>query len=339
MTDAGRRAELDEHWRQLENSKPTKDGAIRVSDLSVVTARGAVSAGVDSAGCRHLLVPIGSHQMVRRGTGGPVLKLRGRPLENANEYQNYADLACLEHAFDGVFTTLCVDVLEAISSSTSNPLKGLYTALDTWRALFQTTGRALGPEQLAGLFGELLILRRMLELNSSSQILWKGPARHRHDFSSVTRALEVKASMAAEGRKIRVHGLDQLDVPADGGLVLVWFRLERSDSGGTTVPTLVDQVLELADDAVGLLAQLNDVGYRASDNVHYSEIGFVVSEERWYRVDSEFPRLTIGMLDAAGVTVDVQDVEYSVELPSQPAEPVVAGRGVEYLLAMIEEMV
>ncbi|MFE3026193.1 PD-(D/E)XK motif protein [Nocardia tengchongensis] len=338
MTDLGRRAELDEHWRQLGLGRPTKEGALRVSDLSVDTARGAVSAGMDSAGCRHLLIPIGSHQAVRRGVDGPVLQLRSRPLESANEYQNYADLACLQPAFDGVFTTLCIDVLEAVSSSTSNPIKGLYTALDTWRALFQTAGRRLGPEQLAGLFGELLLLRRMLELNSSAQGLWKGPTCYRHDFSSAKRALEVKASTASEGRRIRVHGLDQLDAPLGGELCLVWFRLERNDSGGTTVQGIVDQVLELADDTVGLLAQLHEAGYRASDIAHYSEVGFAVSEERWYRVDSEFPRLTAGMLAEAGVTVNVRDVEYSVELTSEPPDALSDEQATKYLLTMIEEM-
>lgn len=339
MTDLGRRAELDEHWRQLGLGRPTKEGALRVSDLSVETARGAVSTGIDSAGCRHLLVPIGSHQVVRKGIDGPVLQLRSRPLESENEYQNYADLACLQPAFDGVFTTLCIDVLEAISSSTSNPIKGLYAALDTWRALFRTAGSRLGPEQLAGLFGELLMLCRMLELNSSSQSLWKGPTYFRHDFFSVTRALEVKSSTASEGRRIRVHGLDQLDPPVGGELSLVWVRLERNDIGGMTLQDLVDRALELADDTVGLLAQLHEAGYRAQDIAHYSEVGFVVAEERWYRVDSDFPRLTNSMLADVGVAVNVRDVEYSVELSLEPPAALSDDGATEYLLSMIEEMV
>ncbi|UFT00329.1 PD-(D/E)XK motif protein [Nocardia huaxiensis] len=333
------RDELDRHWRKLEAEPTSKERSFRVADLPVETIHGPVAAAVDTAGSRHLLVPIESHQLVRKGMDGPVLQLRGRPLESANLYQNYADLTCLLGSFNGVFTTLCVDVLKEVSKFRSNPLKGLYTALDTWRTLLRTSGGPLTEPQAAGLFAELLVLQRMLSISSSAHRFWRGPTGHRHDFASAAVALEVKSSLATEGRRVRVHGLDQLDIPRGGSLQLAWFRLERLDSDGITLQQLVEAVLTAADDESAVLASLAEVGYRASDSAHYSEMRFMVSEERWYQVDSDFPRLTNQMLDSAGVPVSVQDVEYTIDLSSEQPAPVAEAEIRRHLYAMIEETV
>ncbi|MFF2551979.1 PD-(D/E)XK motif protein [Nocardia sp. NPDC058058] len=335
----GLRGIIEEHWKLLEAAPASTEQTLRVSDLPVDTPSGPVAAAVDSLGNRHVLIPVESHQKVRRNMDGPVLRLIKRPLESKTSYQLYADLACLQRDFNGVFTTLCADVLIAVEGSSGSPLKGMNSVLDHWKALFKTSGSLLGPHQMAGLFAELLILQRMLELSSSAHLLWKGPTRYRHDFSGATTALEVKASLSTEGRRIRVHGLDQLDAPRDGSLGLVWFRLEPTDVGGLALQDLVDRIMVFSDDESGLSSLLVEAGYRAADVDQYREVRFNISEERWYRVDSAFPKLTFGMLSAAGVPMNVQDVEYIVDLSSEPPLPLTDDEAVRYLRSMIEESV
>lgn len=339
MIESGLRTLIEEHWKLLEAAPASTEQALRVSDLPVDTQFGPVAAAVDSLGHRHLLVPVESHQRVRGNMDGPVLRLSKKGLGSKISFQNYADLGCLQRDFNGVFTTLCADVLVAVEKSKGNPLKGMYCALDQWKALFRTAGASLGPRAIAGLYAELLVLQRLLEISTSAHVFWRGPTKHRHDFSATMMAVEVKASLSTEGRRIRVHGLDQLDAPRDGSLQLAWFRLEPTDSDRPALQDLVDQVLRSCDDEQRLLGLLVEAGYRASDVDHYRAVRFQVAEERWYRVDSSFPRLTLGMLGAAEIPVNVQDVEYTVDLSSEPPLPLGDDEVVAQLRMMIEESV
>jgi hypothetical protein len=287
--------------------------------LPVVTDQGPLAAAVDHEGHHHLLVPISAQRKIRSGLDGPVLQLRKRPLEDEDTYQVYADLACLREDLYDLFTGLCVEVLSTIEALPDNPVKGLYRVLDRWKALFETHGPTLGPEQLAGLFAELLVLDRLLQRDPSAHRLWLGPKRYRHDFSTGNAAIEVKAGTDTNRRRPRIHGLDQLEPPVDGGLHLVWFGLQRvtTTGAGTGFVDLVEQVLRQCDDETALLGLLAEAGYRTFEADRYGDVRFAVGEEKWYEVVPGFPGLTTNALVSAGLPVQVLDVEYTIELSDE----------------------
>ncbi|MFF9173756.1 PD-(D/E)XK motif protein [Streptomyces sp. NPDC014793] len=317
MNDDSQRQVVEEHWAALEAEKTIGERRLRVARLPVTTPQGRLTAGVDHKGFRHLLVPIHTHRKIRTGLDGPVLQLRKRPLEDDETYQMYADLACLRTDLNDLFTDLCTDVLDAVAILPENPVKALYGVLDRWKALFQSQGAPLGPEQVAGLFGELLVLQRLLARDPSAHRLWRGPGGHPHDFVARKSAVEVKTTTATKGRRTRIHGLDQLDAPENGVLSLAWFRLETPDAGGsgTGFMELLRQVLHSCDDESALLELLAAVGYRSVDAGRYQDLRFVVREEGWYRVAPTFPRLTTRTLMDAGVPISILDVEYTIDLP------------------------
>ncbi|MFF8626210.1 PD-(D/E)XK motif protein [Streptomyces werraensis] len=310
---------VEEHWTALEARPTTGEHRLRVSHLPVTTGEGPIAAAVDHEGHHHLLVPVNSRTTVRSGLDGPVLRLRKRPLEDEETYQTYADLACLRGDFEDLFTKLCADVLSTVGEAPEHPVKGLYRVLDRWKALFQTQGPALGPEQLAGLFGELLVLDRLLERDPGAHRLWAGPKGHRHDFSTGLDAVEVKTAVEPSVRKPRIHGLDQLEPPQDGSLHLVWVALHRmtASGGGTGFVELVERTLRHCDDESALLGLLSEAGYRHFEADRYRDVRFAVGEETWFRVLPGFPGLTGGALAAAGLPVSVLDVEYSIDLTGE----------------------
>ncbi|MBT2508108.1 PD-(D/E)XK motif protein [Streptomyces sp. ISL-98] len=341
MNDDALRRLVDERWTALEAEQTTGDRRLRVSQLPVVVESGPLAVAIDHDGHRHVLVPIHSHRKVRPGLDGPVLRLRKQALEDEETYQTYADLACLRDDLSDLFTELCVDVLDAAHELPENPVKALYRVLDRWKALFRTQGTGLGPDQLAGLFGELTVLNRLLEQDPSAYRLWRGPEGHRHDFSAGTTAVEVKSSTASEGRRPRIHGLDQLEVPEGGTLCLAWFRLHRTavSSAGTAFVEAVGEALRLCDDEGALLDLLAGAGYRPSDADLYHDVRFVISEERWYRVVPGFPGLTGQELSAAGVPVSVLDVEYTIDLSGEAPAPLSPGQVSEMIDSLILESV
>ncbi|MFD4376319.1 PD-(D/E)XK motif protein [Streptomyces sp. NPDC058486] len=316
MSDEILRSLVEERWTALEAEQTTGERRLRVSHLPIVVEHdNPLAVAVDHNGHRHVLVPIPAHRRVRLGLDGPVLQLRKRPLEDDETYQTYADLACLRSDLNDLFTELCVDVLGTAEGHPENPLKALHHVLDRWKELFRTQGSPLTGEQLAGLFGELAVLCCLLEENPSAHRLWLGPEGHRHDFSSGSTAIEVKAGTGT-GRRPRIHGLDQLDRPDDGSLTLVWFRLQPVPDGslGTSLVELVDRARRLCDDEGSLLELLATCGYLSADADRYRDVRFLVEEERWYEVGPGFPSLTTRDLIKAGLSVSVQNVEYTIDL-------------------------
>lgn len=320
------RALVERYWTALEAEPTTTPDRLRVAELPVVTAHGPLAVGVDHDGHRHLLVPIHSHSKVRSGLDGPVLVLRRRALEDEHTYRVHADLSCLRGDLGDLFTGLCADVLAHVPERSERPVKALYKVIDRWKALFRTQGLPLRGERLTGLFAELTVLNRLLATDPRAHRLWRGPEGYRHDFASGSRAVEVKASTATEGRRVRVHGLDQLEAPdGDGGeLLLVWIRLHRLTTGatGTRFVDLVNETFRLADDEHRVLELLALAGYLVGDAPLYEDVRFAVAEERWYRVGPGFPGLTGRALADAGVPVSVLDVEYTIDLSGDLPAPV-----------------
>lgn len=339
MNEDDLRKLVQDHWTALEAESTTGERRLRVSQLPFPDHGEPLAVAVDHDGHRHILVPIQMTRKVRSGLDGPVLRLRKRALEGTNSYQAYADLACLRDDLGDLFTELCVDVLDAAEGLSENPMKALYSVLDRWKALFRTQAPTLGPDQISGLFGELLLLIRLLEKDPSAHRLWRGPEGHRHDFAAGAIAIEVKSSTSDEGRRPRIHGLDQLEVPAGGALSLVWFRLQHTtvDGSGTAFSDLIARTLQLCDDEAALRELLARAGYRSSDADHYHDARFVVSEERWYGVDTGFPGLTSHALMTAGVPVSILDVEYTIDLSGETPAPLAPSQVSLVIDSMIQE--
>ncbi|WP_103545832.1 PD-(D/E)XK motif protein [Streptomyces sp. SM1] len=324
MSEPAFRQLVEQHWAALEARPTTGENRLRVSQLPVMTDEGALAAAVDHEGHRHLLVPMSARLGLRSGLDGPVLRLRKRPLEDEDTYQTYADLACLREDLNDLFTKLCVDVLTTVQGLSGNPIKVLYRVLDRWKALFLTHGPGLDPEQLAGLFGELIVLEKLLRHDPGAHRLWLGPKGHRHDFSTGVDAIEVKSAVDPSGRKPRIHGLGQLEPPAGGSLCLVWFGLHRvtASGGGTGFVDLVERVRRRCDDESAVLGLLAEAGYRHFEVDRYRDVRFGIGEEIWFPVGPGFPGLTNSALDAVGLPVSVLDVEYTIDL---------SGRGLAFL--------
>jgi hypothetical protein len=331
---AGLRDIVQQHWQALERDGRASD-RLRVSDLPVETADGPVVAALDGAGHRHVLLPIRSERRVRGGLDGPALVLKKVTLEDETSLRTFADLCCARPDLNDVFTGLCADVLLHVEAQPGSALKALYGQIDRWRALFRSKGSLLGIEQQAGLFGELVFLESLLEQDPGAHVLWKGPLGHRHDFASSRHAVEIKSSLATEGRRIRVHGLDQLEAPP-GGLHLYWMRLEAG-AGGRSLNDLAARVVDAADDENAIRSLLSTGGYQFLDAPHYEKSRFVVVEERCYAVEKGFPRLVTSELTSAGVPVTVTDVAYTVDLSSEPPHPVDAEDAQRQIVSLVRE--
>jgi hypothetical protein len=331
------RDRLSAAWSVLASRPPGTATTYRTQALSVEVHEGAVLVGLDAQDRRHLFIPIPASTRLRKGLDGPGLMLRKRALEDEAVFQYYADLACLNPGIDDLFEELCDEVIEALHEGTSSPTKALYRVINRWRALFQASP-AISAETVAGLFAELIVLQRMLTRDPSAHRTWTGPTGAPKDYLSRSMAIEVKATTRTDGRKIRIHGLDQLEPPAGGTLTIAWFRLERSQTHDAIgLNDLVGEVLALADDEPAVLDLLAEIGYRRYDRSRYDDDRFRILDERWYPVDEDFPRLSVSALDGQWLPPRVTDIDYTIDLSSEPPVPLTEDTVEELLHDFIRE--
>jgi hypothetical protein len=292
--------------------------AFRTAPVGVETPQGPVQAGLDAQGHRHLLVPLGPKHTLKEVLDGDAVVLRRRALEDENSYQPYASLELVDDGLEDLFTSLCVEVVDRIAATPERAVAALREVLKDWRALLAGNGRLLSASALAGLFGELHLLLSALRRDPGAVTFWSGPNGSAQDFHHGLHAVEVKTTTALEARSVRIHGADQLDVQPPGRLLLRWLRV-RSDQG-TSVPGLVDEILERADDSTAFRLLLHKVGYHEADRHIYDRTRFDLLEEQTYEVGPGFPRVTPSGLIGDASIAGVGPIDYTLDLSAPEAD-------------------
>ncbi len=142
-----------------------------------------------------------------------------------------------------------------------------------WRRLL-TAADQLPSERQIGLFGELCVLRLLLDRSGTGAVHdWTGPAGDDHDFRRSACDLEVKTT-TANNRVHWIHGPRQLVPAPSRRLALISVHLKKVGQGaGETLPGLVDVLrARLVDDASAatfLEEALRGLGYDDRDRALY----------------------------------------------------------------------
>jgi len=291
--------------------------AFRTAAVGIDTPDGSVSIGVDLDGRRHLLVPVGFRSTLPQDVGGRAVLLRRRTLEDEDARRDFAVLELVDPRLTELFTALCVEVVDRVAATPARAVVALARVLADWRALLAGDREVIGPSALAGLFGELTVLRALVERDPGAATAWTGPTGSAQDFHRGPHAVEVKSTVAPDGRVVHIHGTDQLDVAAPGRLLLHWLRL-RTDRG-IAVPDLVDQVLDRCLDPDLVQGLLRRVGYLAGDREVYARRRFEIVESRTHEIGPGFPRIVPSTLSGDAVLAGVGPVEYVLDLDAAPA--------------------
>ena len=282
---------------------------------------GPVFVGVDGFGARHLLVPTDRRGAVRpdRRSRGVVLGVQ--QLEVDGRLVDFADLVCADDALTEVFVRLAEDVLVHIDRAEGHVEAGrVGRILSEWRDLLRPS-RRFGREEEIGLFGELEVLIDAVGVNGPAAFSsWAGPSRSTHDFASSSIAVEIKTSAAREGRRVEVHGLEQLEVPGDRRLLLAWIAL-REDPAGLTLHEQVERCLRSGVPRAELMELISPMGYD-HDEAAISDVRWMVRETAICEVDDDFPRITAASFPG-GIPAGIESLRYVVDLAAagEPLSP------------------
>lgn len=254
-----------------------------------------------------------------RGQGFSLIstELHGYPIDHSWFALVRQDSGSLE-----LFTKVAVDLVNLMESSSAQDGPRIHSAMISriraWQAFMKRdSDGVLSTEEEIGLFGELLVLRDLLNHGVSefdALDSWAGPDDGLHDFLLGDGAIEVKTTMAPAGFMARIANLDQLDDSLHQPLYVAAVRLAQL-SEGTTLPDLIDQIAGLLDDAGArslLKSRLVSAGYMDMSRTEYTR-RFRCSELTYRIVCVDSPRLTRSNVPAA-----IHEVRYSLDLDSLP---------------------
>lgn len=225
-----------------------------------------------------------------------------------------------------LFGQMAADVVSAVMSAGERSDAALLTVMlsrvKAWQAFMRRPKSGLlSPEEEAGLFGELTVLRRLVEHGGAVGPVidaWVGPARGLQDFQSAALGLEVKSTLSVAGFPARISSLEQLDPLAGRPVLLAAVRLCLQENG-LSLPGMVEEIRALAlphPRAAGALERLLMLaGYHDEAAQSYTR-RFGCVEIRVFDVDDAFPRLI-----RSEVRPEIREATYDIDIDLVTATP------------------
>lgn len=281
---------------------------------SVTTSNGVVRFALGQNGEARLLLPLGTAERGSIVQGAPALDVRISVFGTAGKSQRFLDLTCLQRDLDSVFAEVTGHILASIENGT-RCLDAARASIAEFRALLvRPAGSDVSREQIAGLVGELLVLKRLLDRSPDAWKSWRGPAMARHDFMRANNSLEVKVCLGKGRTRITINGLEQLSEPAEGLLFLQHFELEAAEAAMLSVTGLGHAVLDAASEPDEVKVLLAAVGCHDIDDPLWNATSFRLERETLYAVADGFPRLVSSSFPGGNTPSGISDVTYTTDL-------------------------
>lgn len=307
--------EIQETWIQIRQNRSVPD-AISARPLSVSGLNPTdVLLCITQDGNPGLLLrsPGGRATLPKPGCGRLVVK-REQLRREGSQPDDYIRIECLDSGLETPFALLASQVVSHLASGVT-PSKACMDAVLEFRRLLSKNGGLLPSEdEILGLTGELLLLRKLVTASLHLWQGWNGPLGSARDYSWGTVDIEAKASRMAGESRITVNGLDQLE-PDDGRELLIHHSILTENPTGTIdVPSLVDEIRDQISDPEAFDTRLLSAGYLAEQKELWLEHRFTLHGSTIYRVCDDFPRIRRCDFPDGSLPAGVSKLRYDVLL-------------------------
>ncbi|MCF8714416.1 PD-(D/E)XK motif protein [Joostella atrarenae] len=222
----------------------------------------------------------------------------------------------LDDELTDIFIVFIEDIINSLLDINNSEiaLNIISKRINYWKKLFEKfSTNLLTPQQQRGLFGELYFLNKVLKENNYIQIInaWKAPNGTNQDFYTNAKAIEVKTSIS-NSQTIKISSEYQLDISGLDKLFIAFYKLYEFPDG-TTLLSLINDIRLLLNSDIDLLNVFNvkliNLGVFPELEVEYNEIGYLIRDEKYYNVTSEFPKITALMVNES-----ISKISYGIDL-------------------------
>lgn len=303
-------------------------------DTGIETGFGSVRLALGSAGQLRVLLPIRHSERIAQVPSSPSLGIGIATYTLKGVSVRYLDIVCLEARLDGVFVDVTAEMMKRIRGGLS-PVDACASTLDDFRSLLADPASGVTIQEVRGVVGELLMLRRMLRLDARAWQLWRGPMMERHDFRAGSRAIEVKSSARVTGLSVQISAVDQLLPPTGGVLHLTLYQLEQSTGSDLSVSTLAAEAISMASDSLEVRTLLAAVGCADPNAPVWNRANFRLEGEHHYVVGDDFPRIIPASFATGALPMGVTSLSYSIDLVAAESSRLTAVRADAHVSEMI----
>jgi len=240
------------------------------------------------------------------------------------------NLVLVDNQFKDVFDSLIADILAAIINESDFKviLRNYSNRLIKWQSLFERfRQQGLTPEEQRGLYGELYFMRKFLMVNSDFNNIvksWIGPEKQVRDFQFGNWSIEVKTTHGNNHQKVQISSERQLDTANVDNLFLNHLSLESVQHSGETLNQMIDSIYVILNIDLNAFNQfrnkLTDAGFFDPHRQYYSDIGYFIRQDIFYKVENQFPRI-----EESDIRNGVGDVKYSI-IVSQCNDFIISGQ-------------
>lgn len=307
--------EIQDTWVQIRQHRSVSDAiSARPLTISGLTPTDVLLCITENDNPGILLRSSGGRaDLPKPGCGRLVIK-REQLIKPGSQPDAYIRIECLESSLEAPFALLASQVISHLASG-ATPSKACMDAVLEFRRLLSRNGGLLPSEdEILGLVGELLLLRRLVSASPHLWQGWNGPLGAARDYSWGDIDIEAKASRMAGESRLTVNGLDQLE-PEEGRELLIHHSVLSENPVGTIdVPSLAEEIRGHTSDPEGFDTRLADAGYLIAQRELWLEHRFTLHGSHMYRVSDDFPRIRKSDFPDGSLPAGVSKLRYDVLL-------------------------
>lgn len=308
---------IDKIWQELENEQPLKSGLLyrRYSGAIKPDVYVAVKSP-EKLRCIAVHLNPAIELQLKSWDKLRDIKIETLP-DDRHPGKQFFLILLLDNQHSDIFSTLSEDLINQVADITSEPelIRLLLLRLEKWRLLFEKMGqKGLSDEAQRALYGEMYFLRKFLQNTLDAEYCvysWKGIEKSVQDFQFADWAVEIKTTHGKNHQKIYISSERQLDITIISRIFLIHYSLEVRQNHGETLNDLVDNLSEMLTDspiAYNLFRfKLLEAGYYDIHRHLYTESGYSIRQENFYRITEDFPKIIESQIPKG-----VGDVRYSI---------------------------
>jgi|GEM_PF-446095 len=216
----------------------------------------------------------------------------------------YIILELTDSSYTDLFNDLIISIYQRIYqlANVDEYSKIFIQMFYKWSEFFDDKkSEKLSQDIVKGLFGELFVLKTLIEDSSSSHLndllySWKGPYDEGHDFVLDQKNIEVKTKEVSK-LSVKISSEYQLETEADKALELLVLSVESNPVKGQSLRLLLADVKDMIINKLGdvsiVLTALSQKNITVQNIYQYDNYRFEVLEKVTYNCNNaEFPKLT-----------------------------------------------
>jgi hypothetical protein len=239
-----------------------------------------------------------------------------------SEMRWYVLIECRTAAYLLNFTEILKEIISELDKGKFDTVKCVYLVISKWRHFLSIpASEILSEENIIGLLGELLLLKRLLDAYDTEAINYWVANRGEEDFIKASKVIEVKATLREKHEHI-INGIDQLLIlPGRSKIILSILLIKSEKDNDLNLPRIIKQCAEyLAYNPSALESfyiKLKSRGYDHRDENLYLNHNYKLYKGGYFKIDESFPKLTNNEL-IQPLNSRISKIRYTIDMEGLP---------------------